>query len=84
VEFREAIGMAIPPLILLLVDGSNEVVYGSAWPPSICGMLMANNNHNHVRSATISALTRLADHGKFVPVCYLAIANASMKSSFAK
>jgi HEAT repeat protein len=45
VEFREAIGTAIPRLIALL-----------------------NDNDDDVRSGAASALTKLADHGEFVPI----------------
>jgi len=36
------------------------------------------------RSGMVSALTKLANHGEFVVVCYLDFADASMKSSFAR
>jgi HEAT repeat protein len=42
------------------------------------------DNHSDVRSATVYALAKLADHGESVVACYSYIANADMKSSFAR
>jgi HEAT repeat protein len=61
VEFREAIGMAIPPLVMLLNDHSDDV-----------------------RSATVSALVKLADRGEFVAACFLDMTNTGLKLSFAR
>jgi HEAT repeat protein len=35
---------------------------------------LLNDNEAHVRSATVSALTKLADHGEFVLIFHLDIA----------
>jgi hypothetical protein len=52
---------------------------GTAIPLLIA---LLNGGSYSVRSATVSALSKLADHGEFSAVCYLDIANASVKSSF--
>jgi hypothetical protein len=45
---------------------------------------LLNSNHRDIRAATVSAIVKLADHGEFVVACYPDIANAGMKSSFAR
>jgi hypothetical protein len=49
--------------------------------PSLVTLL--GNNYDDIRSATVSALTKFADYGKFVVARYSDIADAGMKSSFA-
>jgi hypothetical protein len=46
--------------------------------------MLLNDQYSDIRSATVSALVELADHGEFVVACYPDIANAGMKSSFAR
>jgi hypothetical protein len=46
-------------------------------------LIMLLNDNNDGRLAALSTLTKLANHGEFVVVCYLDITNADMKSSFA-
>ena len=48
--------------------------------PSLVQLLESGNSA--VQLAACSALVKLADHGEFVVLCYLDIANAVMKSSF--
>jgi len=45
---------------------------------------LLNDYHSDVRQAAVSVLTKLADHGGFLVACYPDIANAGMKSSFAR
>ena len=36
---------------------------------------LLNDDNYLVRPATVSALTKLADHGELVPICHLDVAN---------
>jgi hypothetical protein len=45
-------------------------------------IMLLNDPVSNVRSSTVSALTKLADHGEFVAVCYVDVTNTSFKSSF--
>jgi hypothetical protein len=52
-----------------------------AVPPLV--RLLKERDYEH-RLTTVSALTKLADFGEFVAVCYLGIANTSVKSNFVR
>jgi hypothetical protein len=47
-------------------------------------MTLLNDDRGYVQSDTASALTKLADHGELVVICYPGITYVSMKSSFAR
>jgi hypothetical protein len=47
-------------------------------------IMLLNDNSDKRRSAVVSALVKLTDHGEFVAICYLDIANTSVKSSFVR
>jgi len=45
---------------------------------------LLNQDEDSIRSATVSALAKLADHGEFVVVHSSDMTNTGMKSSFAR
>jgi HEAT repeat protein len=64
---------------------SDEVEFHEAIRMAIPPLAMLLNDHSDdVRSATVSALVKLVDHGEFVAVCCPDIANTSVKSSFVR
>jgi hypothetical protein len=45
---------------------------------------LLNKSYGGARVAIVSTLAKLTDHGEFVIACYPGIANAGVKSSFAR
>jgi hypothetical protein len=63
---------------------SYEVELRNAIRTAISSLIeLLNGSNGSLRLATVSLLTKLAEHGKFVAVCCLDITNVRMKSNFA-
>jgi hypothetical protein len=78
-------GGVVPIYHLVIANANFEVELHEAIKDNIPSLIqLLEGGQSCAQSTASSLLIKLADHGEFVAVCYPVIANASVKSSFAK